>query len=57
MPVSLTDKHHLSDSELLLRLFKVAGDRIFISMHLCKEYARSATTNTDNTRNIYEKVL
>ena len=32
------------------------GDRIFISMHLCKEYARSATTHTDNTRNIYEKV-
>ena len=34
----------------------VAGDRIFISMHLYKERARSATTNTDNTRNIYEKV-
>ena len=35
---------------------KVAGDRIFISMHLCKEYARITTTHTDNTRNIYEKV-
>ena len=35
---------------------KVAGDRIFISMHLCKEYARSATTHTDDKRNIYEKV-
>ena len=38
------------------QLLKVAGDRIFISMHLCKEYARSATTHTDNKRNIYEKV-
>ena len=26
-------------------------------MHLCKEYARSATTNTDNTRNIYERAF
>ena len=28
-------------------------------MHLCKEYARSATTNTDNMRNIliYERAL
>ena len=25
-----------------------------ISMHLCEEYARRATTNTNNTRNIYE---
>ena len=35
---------------------KVAGDRILISRHLCKEYARSATTHTDNMRNFYEKV-
>ena len=43
--------------ELLpIHSLKVAGDRIFISMHLCKEYARSATTHTDNKRNIYEKV-
>ena len=34
---------------------KVAGDRILISMHLFL-YTRSATTNTDNTQNIYEKV-
>lgn len=26
------------------------------SMHLCNEYARSATTYTDSTRNIYEKL-
>ena len=39
-------------------LFKVAGNRICtVSMHLCKEYARSATTHIDNTRYIYEKVL
>ena len=24
-------------------------------MHLCKEYARSTATNTDNKRNIYER--
>ena len=29
---------------------KVAGDRIFISMHLCKEYARSASTHADNMK-------
>ena len=26
-------------------------------MHLCKDYARSVTTNTDNTRNIYEQAF
>ena len=36
--------------------FKVAGDCIFVSMQLFKEYARSAKTNGDNTRNIQEKV-
>ena len=39
-----------------INCFKVAGDRIFISMHLCNEYARSPTTHTDNMRIIYEKV-
>ena len=28
---------------------------LFISLHLCKEYARSGATNTDNTRNSYEQ--
>ena len=32
------------------------GRGFIISMHLYKEYARSATTNTDNTRNIYERL-
>ena len=40
---------------------KVAGERIrhkqLISMHLCKEHARSATTNIENTRNICERAL
>ena len=31
-----------------MNTLKVAGDRIFISMHLCKEYTRRATANTDN---------
>ena len=36
--------------------FKVPWDSILVSMHLCKEYARSAMVDTDNTANIYEKV-
>ena len=36
--------------------FKVAGDRILISVYLWKEYAGSLSTNTDNMRNIHENV-
>ena len=32
------------------------GRGFVISMHLCKEYARSTTTNADNKRNIYKQV-
>ena len=35
---------------------KVAGDMILISVNLCKEYARSQATKTDNMRNIHENV-
>ena len=33
------------------------GRGFVIGMHLCKEYARSATTNTNNTRNIYQRAF
>ena len=35
---------------------KVEGDRILTSMYLCKEYARSQATKTDNMRNIHKNV-
>ena len=56
--VLTTSSHYHSEVKRCLSVdyFKVAGNKIFISMHLCKEYARSATTRTDNTRNIYENV-
>ena len=35
---------------------KVAGNRIIISIYLCKEYAQSQATKTDNMRYVYENV-
>ena len=41
----------------LLSLLRSRGRGIVISTHLCEEYARSATTDSDNIRNIYERAL
>ena len=39
-------------------IIDLCGGRGFvISMHLCKKYARSTTTNVDNKRNMYERAF
>ena len=43
--------------ELNTERLRLRGRGFVISMHLCKEYALSATTNADNTRNIYERAF
>ena len=57
---SMSLRHVPATRSLVSPHLKVAGggggeDSSFNSMHLCKEYARSATTNTDNTRNMCER--
>ena len=39
------------------RNLRSRGRGFDISLHLCKDYARSATTYTDNTLKIYERAL
>lgn len=43
-------------SWIVSSMIKVTGDMILISMHLCKGYTGSATTNMDNMQNINAEV-